>query len=161
MACVYAADATAEIAGNTVRLPPLRSTRPEAAAVAQILGGVPGFAAGAQILDSHRISAAELGSLLRNSSVAHVAAHGLVAVSTRIEPPAIHVVAEEPALSPADPDLRTLGDSYARHRGQILEVRLTGTPEQIGSCCYFLASPPAEFINGIILPVVGKPLPSM
>lgn len=79
VACVYAADATAEIAGNTVRLPALRSTRPEATAVAQILGGVPGFAAGAQILGSHRISAAELGSLLRNSSVAHVAAHGLVA----------------------------------------------------------------------------------
>jgi hypothetical protein len=60
------------------------------------------------------------------------AAHGLVAVSTRIEPPAIHVAAEEPSVSPTDPDLRTMGDSYARHRGQILEVRLTGTPEQIG-----------------------------
>ena len=82
VACVYEADTTAVIAGSTVRFPPLRSTRPEASAVAAILGGVAGSAASAQILDSHRISAAALGSLLRNTSVAHVAAHGLVAHRT-------------------------------------------------------------------------------
>ncbi|MEO7329116.1 MAG: CHAT domain-containing protein [Minicystis sp.] len=99
VACVYTVDSTALIAGNTVRLPPLRSTRPEAAAVAALLGGVAGSVAGAQILDSHRISKAELGSLLRNTSVAHVAAHGLVA--HRSEP--ILLAHEPPAdLDPTD-----------------------------------------------------------
>ncbi|MFO0762116.1 MAG: C45 family peptidase [Byssovorax sp.] len=59
-------------------------------------------------------------------------AHGVVAATTRIEPPAITVTREEPATSPADPDLSRIGADYARHRGKILEVRLSGSPEQIG-----------------------------
>ncbi len=59
-------------------------------------------------------------------------AHGLIAFTTRIDPPPIQVTAEEPTVSPTDPDLRRIADAYARHRGKILEVRLTGSPEQIG-----------------------------
>ena len=60
------------------------------------------------------------------------AAHGYVRASTRLEPPAFAPASGEPATSPSYPDLRTLGPAYARHRGKILEVRLAGTPEQIG-----------------------------
>jgi hypothetical protein len=60
------------------------------------------------------------------------AAHACVAVTTRIEPPPVVAVAGEPSVSPGDPDLRVLGPAYARHRGKILEVRLSGTPEQVG-----------------------------
>ncbi len=59
-------------------------------------------------------------------------AHGTIALTTRIEPPAVTVPQGEPAPSPADPDLRSLGPAYARHRGKILEVRLVGTPEAVG-----------------------------
>ena len=59
-------------------------------------------------------------------------AHGGIAVATHIEPPKIAAVSGEPTTSPQDPDLRVLGDAYARHRGKILEVRLSGSPEQIG-----------------------------
>jgi isopenicillin-N N-acyltransferase-like protein len=59
-------------------------------------------------------------------------AHGVVGAATRIRPPAIGAVAGEPTVSPVDSDLRILGPAYARHRGRILEVRLAGTPEQIG-----------------------------
>jgi isopenicillin-N N-acyltransferase like protein len=61
-----------------------------------------------------------------------MAAHGCVAVTTRIEPPSITAVSGEPVSSPDDPDLKVLAGAYARHRGKILEVRLAGTPEQIG-----------------------------
>lgn len=60
------------------------------------------------------------------------AAHVIVGVATPITPPAIAAVSGEPARSPDDPDLRVLGPAYARHRGKILEVRLAGTPTQIG-----------------------------
>ena len=60
------------------------------------------------------------------------AAHAVVGAATRIEPPAIAAASDEPSRSPDDPDLRVLGPAYARHRGKILEVRLRGTPEQIG-----------------------------
>ena len=59
-------------------------------------------------------------------------AHGAVGRASRIEPPAIAPSTGEPGPSPLDPDLRVLGPAYARHRGKILEVRLAGTPEQIG-----------------------------
>jgi hypothetical protein len=58
--------------------------------------------------------------------------HGVVGVTTRIPPPAFAPEAGEPVDSPAGVDLHTLGAAYARHRGKILEVRLEGTPEQIG-----------------------------
>ncbi|MFO0756133.1 MAG: CHAT domain-containing protein [Byssovorax sp.] len=82
VACVYTSDASLTVAGTAVRLPPLRSTAPEAEAVAEALGRVPGSAAAAQVLASHRISARDLGALLRNTAVAHLAAHGLVAHRT-------------------------------------------------------------------------------
>ncbi len=59
-------------------------------------------------------------------------AHAVIAQTTRMTPPPIPALAGEAVKSPADPDLRVLGESYARHRGKILEVKLTGTPEQIG-----------------------------
>ncbi len=59
-------------------------------------------------------------------------AHACVAVTTRIDPPRIAAVSGEPSSSPAYADLRVLGPAYARHRGKILEVRLAGTPEEIG-----------------------------
>lgn len=59
-------------------------------------------------------------------------AHGYIAVTTRIDPPPFAAASGEPTTSALDPDLRVLDGAYARHRGKILEVRLTGTPEQIG-----------------------------
>lgn len=61
-----------------------------------------------------------------------LAAHSTIGVTTRIEPPPIAATSGEPVTSPEDADLRVLGDAYARHRGKILEVRLGGSPEQIG-----------------------------
>ena len=61
-----------------------------------------------------------------------ILAHGGIAVTTRIKPPEIQTIAGEPTTSAQDPDLRLLDGAYARHRGKILEVRVTGTPEQIG-----------------------------
>ena len=60
------------------------------------------------------------------------AAHACVALTTRITPPAFTADSGEPTVAPDDADLRVLGPAYARHRGKILEVRLAGTPEQIG-----------------------------
>lgn len=60
-----------------------------------------------------------------------VLAHAGIAVSTRIEPPAIAPASGEPVTS-AEGELRSLGPAYARRRGRILEVRLAGTPEEIG-----------------------------
>lgn len=61
-----------------------------------------------------------------------VVAHVGIGVATRIEPPAIAPPGGEPVVSEAAPDIRRLGRAYARHRGKILEVRLTGSPEEIG-----------------------------
>ncbi len=59
-------------------------------------------------------------------------AHVGVALTTGMKAPAISTLAGEAVKSPADPDLRVLDQSYARHRGKILEVRLAGSPEKIG-----------------------------
>ncbi len=64
--------------------------------------------------------------------VAPLLAHVGIALSTRMTPPRLAAISGEAVKSPADPDLRVLGASYARHRGKILEVRLTGDPERIG-----------------------------
>ena len=64
--------------------------------------------------------------------VAPLLAHVGIALSTRMTPPPLSAISGEAVKSPADPDLRVLGASYARHRGKILEVRLTGDPERIG-----------------------------
>jgi hypothetical protein len=61
-----------------------------------------------------------------------VLAHACVAATTRIEPLPAVAAGGEPTVSPGDPDLRVLGPAYARHRGKILEVRLAGSPEEIG-----------------------------
>jgi hypothetical protein len=103
VACVYTSEATATVAGTSLRLPPLRSTAPEAHAIAALLGGVSGSVAAAQILGSHQISAGALGSLLRNTSVAHVAAHGLVA--HRSEP---RLLAHEPPPDTPAEEYRSL-----------------------------------------------------
>lgn len=65
---------------------------------------------------------------------APLAAHLGIVAGTRIRPPDIVNVAAtgEPTLAPGTGDLRILGPGYARHRGRILEVRLAGTPEEIG-----------------------------
>ncbi len=64
--------------------------------------------------------------------IAPLLAHAGIALSTRMTPPRLSAISGEAVKSPADPDLRVLGASYARHRGKILEVRLTGDPERIG-----------------------------
>ncbi len=76
----------------------------------------------------HRKKLAALAFLLVGLPVAH----GVVGLATRIAPPAIATTTGESAPSTTDPDLRVLGPGYARHRGKILEVRLAGTPEEIG-----------------------------
>jgi hypothetical protein len=60
------------------------------------------------------------------------AAHVGIGVGTRIEPPAIAPPGGEPVVSQAAPEIRRLDRAYARRRGKILEVRLAGTPEEIG-----------------------------
>ncbi len=62
--------------------------------------------------------------------VVPIVAHIIVLLSTSIEPPQIAAVSGEPTTA-AD-GLRLFGSSYARKRGSILEVRLSGTPEEIG-----------------------------
>lgn len=71
---------------------------------------------------------AALAVLLFGPLTAHVG----VALTTGMKAPAISTLAGEAVKSPADPDLRVLDQSYARHRGKILEVRLAGSPEKIG-----------------------------
>src|SRR4051794_10409873 len=58
-----------------------------------------------------------------------VVAHLGIGVGTRISPPAIQRLAGEPA---SEEGIVRLGRAYARHRGRVLEVRLEGSPEQIG-----------------------------
>jgi hypothetical protein len=76
----------------------------------------------------HRKKLAALVILL----TAPVVAHAAIRAGTVIASPGFAPVAGEPVVSRDDPDLRVLGRSYARHRGKILEVRLAGTPEEIG-----------------------------
>lgn len=62
--------------------------------------------------------------------VGPLVAHAGIDVATRITPPEVHAPSDEPVARGRD--LRVLGPAYARHRGKILEVRLAGSPEQIG-----------------------------
>ncbi len=59
-----------------------------------------------------------------------IVAHVVIVLSTRMTPPAFEAVSVGPVETQGD--VRTLGRSYARKRGKILEVRLAGTPEEIG-----------------------------
>lgn len=76
----------------------------------------------------HPKKSAIFGLFLLGAPIAHCG----IGLGTRIAPPTIAAVAGEPSVSPNDPDLRVLGPAYARHRGRILEVRLAGTPEEVG-----------------------------
>lgn len=58
-------------------------------------------------------------------------AHGIIGAATTIEPPFLAHTATT-NVEKLGEDLRVYGDSYARHRGRILEVRLVGSPEQVG-----------------------------
>jgi hypothetical protein len=60
-----------------------------------------------------------------------VLAHGLVRVSTRIEPPAIAPI-DAPKIT-QDSGIRRAGASYVRTRAGVREVYLQGSPEQIGA----------------------------
>jgi hypothetical protein len=60
------------------------------------------------------------------------AAHVAILATTQIDPPSIAPMSGEPQVTSGAPETRTLGRAYARRRGKILEVRLSGTPEEIG-----------------------------
>lgn len=76
----------------------------------------------------HRRKLIALGALI----AAPAAAHCGIAAGTRIDPPPIAAAVGEATAAPGDGDLRVLGHGYARRRGKVLEVRLAGTPEEIG-----------------------------
>lgn len=59
--------------------------------------------------------------------------HRVLIAKTGMVAPAVTLPVEEVTTDPTDSDLRLLGDSYAKHRGKILEVSLTGSPEVLGS----------------------------
>lgn len=59
-----------------------------------------------------------------------VLVHLGITACTRIEPPTITAPSGEPVERPGG--LHVLGSAYARRRGSILEVRLSGSPEAIG-----------------------------
>lgn len=61
-----------------------------------------------------------------------VLAHHGIDCATRIDPPALAHTPETPVVTPDKLGLRVLGPAYARKRGEILEVRLAGNPEEIG-----------------------------
>lgn len=59
-----------------------------------------------------------------------ILAHIVVLLTTKIEPPSIATPSGD--ATKAEGDLRRFESSYARTRGAMLEVRLVGTPEEIG-----------------------------
>ncbi|MCK6587129.1 MAG: C45 family peptidase [Polyangiaceae bacterium] len=80
------------------------------------------------LLARHKKKLIALAAALLLPAAAHVG----ITVGTRIEPPSIAPPGGEPVIAQAAPEIRKLGRSYARRRGTILEVRLTGSPEEIG-----------------------------
>src|SRR5258706_1179039 len=58
--------------------------------------------------------------------------HPAIVLSTRMLPPEVAVPNDAATVDSADPDLRRVGADYARHRGKIWEVALSGSPEQLG-----------------------------
>jgi len=75
----------------------------------------------------HRAKLALLcGALLAGPLALHFA----IRAAAELDPPIVNLAAQ-PVTSPR-PDVRRIGRSYARTRGKLLEVRLAGTPEQIG-----------------------------
>jgi isopenicillin-N N-acyltransferase like protein len=59
-------------------------------------------------------------------------AHPAIVFSTRMLPPEVVVPVDAATVDPRDSDLSWVGSDYARHRGKIWEVALSGSPEQIG-----------------------------
>jgi hypothetical protein len=62
-----------------------------------------------------------------------LSAHPAIVFTTRMLPPEVTVPADAATVDPGDADLSWVGSDYARHRGKIWEVALSGSPEQIGS----------------------------
>lgn len=81
--------------------------------------------AAGRVLRDHKKKLIALGALV----LGPLGFHAGVALGTRIHPPAIAAPAGEVR---EEGDLRAFGESYAIHRGKILEVGLRGTPEEIG-----------------------------
>jgi hypothetical protein len=70
---------------------------------------------------------------LAAASALLVVAHPAIVFSTRMLPPYVVVPIEGATIDQHDADLSWVGRDYARHRGKIWEVALSGTPEQIGA----------------------------
>src|SRR5262249_33263777 len=61
-------------------------------------------------------------------------AHAMILASTRVDPLPIAARAIGPVVrDAAEPELRRVEGAYVRKRGGIVEVSLSGTPEQIGT----------------------------
>ncbi|MBW2523643.1 MAG: hypothetical protein JRI23_05685 [Deltaproteobacteria bacterium] len=73
-------------------------------------------------------AAQALGLLL----VAPMVLHFAIVAGTAMDPPAVAPVSDGSVILEQSPDLLRLGRSYSRLRGRIHEIRLAGTPEQIG-----------------------------
>ncbi len=67
--------------------------------------------------------------------------HLLIVFWTRMLPPAVHVPEDSAISDLVQPDLLRVGRDYARHRGKIWEVALSGSPEQIGGHLVALLRP--------------------
>jgi hypothetical protein len=67
------------------------------------------------------------------ATVLALSAHPTIVFTTRMLPPQITVPSEAATVDPGDGDLSWVGPDYARHRGKIWEVALSGSPEQIGA----------------------------
>ena len=62
-----------------------------------------------------------------------LAAHPAIVLSTRMLPPEVTVPSDAATVDSRNADLSWVGSDYARHRGKIWEVSLSGSPEQIGA----------------------------
>jgi hypothetical protein len=67
--------------------------------------------------------------------------HPAIVLSTRMLPPTITIPNDKARADASDSDLLRVGPDYARHRGKIWEVSLSGSPEQIGEHLVALLRP--------------------
>jgi len=58
--------------------------------------------------------------------------HPGIVLATRMLPPRVSIPTDVATVDPFEPGLRWAGNDYARHRGKIWEVRLSGPPERVG-----------------------------
>jgi isopenicillin-N N-acyltransferase like protein len=70
---------------------------------------------------------------LAATTVIALLAHPTIVFTTRMLPPDVTVPPDTATVDARNADLSWVGSDYARHRGKIWEVALSGTPEQIGS----------------------------